>query len=399
MELQANKQAVFGPHLRLLGMAVLWGASWPAGRVIAQNMPPLAGACLRFVLAALVLLPWMYYAGGFAQLKNWSTQRWLGMVAAGATGVFGYAAFFLSGLQYLPAGKAALVITLNPVVTLALVALRLPETLSHRNPQALQPRALVGTWLHVLRNPTFWAFSLQTTATYGGLFTFLASSSFVYIDVLGLTRTMYGWVMASACVAYFGGTFVCRALLARFGRTPKADLHETLLTMGMEDGAQYLIREYALPLDRNGYLDVMREVIAQLYEKVELKPGVRDTLARLRAEGARMCVCTNTWSSQCRTVLTRLGIDEYFDFYIEARGAMSKSSPAPFMEALHRLGGTSPAGCAVCEDAIYAAQTAHDAGFYLVGIQDVSSAADAPALRRVCDQFLPDWTALDWAQV
>ena len=77
------------------------------------------------------------------------------------------------------------------------------------------------------------------------------------------------------------------ALLARFGRTPKADLHETLLTMGMEDGAQYLIREYALPLDRNGYLDVMREVIAALYEKVELKPGVRDTLARLRAEGAR----------------------------------------------------------------------------------------------------------------
>lgn len=97
-------------------------------------------------------------------------------------------------------------------------------------------------------------------------------------------------------------------------------------------------------------------------------------------------------------MLTRLGIDEYFDFYIEARGAMSKSSSAPFMEALHRLGGTDPAGCAVCEDALYAAQTAHDAGFYLVGIQDTTSAADAPALHRICDQFLPDWTALDWAQ-
>lgn len=134
------------------------------------------------------------------------------------------------------------------------------------------------------------------------------------------------------------------ALLARFGRTPKADLHETLLTMGMEDGAQYLIREYALPLDRNGYLDVMREVIAQLYEKVELKPGVRDTLARLRAEGARMCVCSNTWSSQCRTVLTRLGVDEYFDFYIEARGAMSKSSPAPLWRRCTALAARSPPG-------------------------------------------------------
>lgn len=126
------------------------------------------------------------------------------------------------------------------------------------------------------------------------------------------------------------------ALLARFGRTPKADLHETLLTMGMEDGAQYLIREYALPLDRNGYLDVMREVIAQLYEKVELKPGVRDTLARLRAEGARMCVCSNTWSSQCRTVLTRLGIDEYFDFYIEARGGYEQKQSRPL------YGGAAP---------------------------------------------------------
>ena len=155
------------------------------------------------------------------------------------------------------------------------------------------------------------------------------------------------------------------ALLRRYGRTPRGDLRATLLNMGMQEGAQYLIREYGLPLTEESYFSVMREVIAQLYEKVELKPGVRDTLARLRAEGARMCICSNTWSSQCRTVLTRLGIDEYFDFYIEARGAMSKSSPAPFMEALHRLGGTEPAGCAVCEDALYAAQTAHDAGFYL----------------------------------
>ena len=115
------------------------------------------------------------------------------------------------------------------------------------------------------------------------------------------------------------------ALLARYGRTPRADLHDTLLTMGMEDGARYLIATYDLPLDMDSYLAVMRQVIAQLYETVELKPGVRELLARLRAEGARMCICSNTWSDQCRTVLTRLGVDEYFDFYIEAKGARSKS--------------------------------------------------------------------------
>ena len=120
----------FSAHLRLIGMALLWGASWPAGRIIAQSMPPLAGACLRFVLAACVLLPWMYWAGGFQQLSQWSRQRWFGMLAAAATGVFGYAAFFLSGLQHLPAGKAALVITLNPVMTMLAAAWIFKERLN-----------------------------------------------------------------------------------------------------------------------------------------------------------------------------------------------------------------------------------------------------------------------------
>ena len=107
-------------HLRLLGMALLWGASWPAGRILALNMSPLAASGLRFVLAASLLLPWLYWSGGFPAIKKWPLKTWLGMLAAGATGVFGYAAFFLSGLQHLPAGKAALVITLNPVATLLL---------------------------------------------------------------------------------------------------------------------------------------------------------------------------------------------------------------------------------------------------------------------------------------
>ncbi|WP_027015488.1 DMT family transporter [Comamonas composti] len=113
-------QQQFGPHLRLLGMVLLWGASWPAGRVVAQNMPPLAAASLRFLLAAMVLLPWLYHRGGMRLLRQWSAGRWLGMAAAAACGVFGYAAFFLMGLQHLPAGKAALVISINPAVTLLL---------------------------------------------------------------------------------------------------------------------------------------------------------------------------------------------------------------------------------------------------------------------------------------
>lgn len=147
------------------------------------------------------------------------------------------------------------------------------------------------------------------------------------------------------------------------------------------------------------YNDVMWDVITKLYETVELKPGVRELLARLKAEGARMCICSNTWSAQCRTVLTRLGIDEYFDFYVEAQGALHKSRPDVFFQTLTRLGGTDPDRCVVCEDSLYAARTAHDAGFHVIGIADAASKSDEPALREVSDQFLTDWTELDWNKV
>ena len=55
------------------------------------------------------------------------------------------------------------------------------------------------------------------------------------------------------------------ALLRRYGRTPRADLRATLLNMGMQEGARYLIREYDLPLTEESYFAVMREVIAELY--------------------------------------------------------------------------------------------------------------------------------------
>ncbi|HZF86200.1 MAG TPA: multidrug effflux MFS transporter [Burkholderiaceae bacterium] len=103
------------------------------------------------------------------------------------------------------------------VATLALVALRFRESLPQPDMNALRPSAIVRTWGTVLRHPTFLTFSALTTAAYGLLFTFLASSSFVFLQVLGLSRTGYGLVMLWNSLAYIAGTFLCRHWLARHG--------------------------------------------------------------------------------------------------------------------------------------------------------------------------------------
>lgn len=112
---------------------------------------------------------------------------------------------------------ALLALSVFGAVCLALIALRFEETVPHKNPKALQLATLTHTWLGIVRNPTFLAFTALTTFAYSGLFTFLASSSFVFIRVLGLSTTQYGLVMFANSFIYLLGTFLCRRLLVRMG--------------------------------------------------------------------------------------------------------------------------------------------------------------------------------------
>ncbi|MGN6527689.1 MAG: DMT family transporter [Burkholderiaceae bacterium] len=120
-----------GVHARLVGMAALWGASWPCGRVLAQALPPLSAACWRYAIATLVLALWLRAARPGA-LRALSRRQWLGLAFAGALGVWGYATFFMLGLRHVPAGRAALVVAANPVLTTLVAAWWFRERLNAR---------------------------------------------------------------------------------------------------------------------------------------------------------------------------------------------------------------------------------------------------------------------------
>jgi drug/metabolite transporter (DMT)-like permease len=121
-------------HARLLGMALLWGASWPAGRTLALALPPLSGSAWRFTLAAALMLAWVRWRHG--AWPALSRRQWLGIAAAGAVGVAGYAVFFMAALRHVEASRAAVVVTTNPVFTTLLAAWLFKE--------ALNPRIAIG---------------------------------------------------------------------------------------------------------------------------------------------------------------------------------------------------------------------------------------------------------------
>lgn len=101
------------------------------------------------------------------------------------------------------------------IVTALLIYFFFEETLVQRNPNALQVKRLWFAAQHIIRDPTFQTYSALSTASFAGLFTFLATSSFVFTQSMGLSKTVYGLLMLSMSLSFIVGTFICRWLLLR----------------------------------------------------------------------------------------------------------------------------------------------------------------------------------------
>ncbi len=123
----------------------------------------------------------------------------------------------------------------------------------------------------------------------------------------------------------------------------------------------------------NSVYEHMREHYANT---IILKEGVIEALKEARRQGIKCCIASATARNVSQPFLERSGLMEYMEFYIDCFeiGAF-KNKPDIYLAAAERLGATV-SECAVFEDAEYCAKTAHDAGFYVVGVYDRQSASE-----------------------
>ncbi len=102
------------------------------------------------------------------------------------------------------------------IITIVL-AKHFVETNPYKNPRALSLSVLTGNWVFIAKTPTFWAYTALSIAAYSALFTFLAGSSFVFLEILKISKLELGATMLAISIAYIGGTFLCRRLIVRWG--------------------------------------------------------------------------------------------------------------------------------------------------------------------------------------
>jgi drug/metabolite transporter (DMT)-like permease len=115
-------------YVKLLLTAFFWGGTFVAGRAVTKDVGPLSIAFLRFALASILLLILTWRAEKRLPLP--ARDQIIPLVLLGLIGVFAYNAFFFNALKLIHAGRAAVIIALNPVFIALLAAYFFRDRLS-----------------------------------------------------------------------------------------------------------------------------------------------------------------------------------------------------------------------------------------------------------------------------
>jgi len=115
-------------YIKLLLTAVCWGGTFIAGKNLAQDVGPLTGAFLRFLVACVFLTALTLRQEKKLVLPG--RNNLLMLFLMGLTGIFLYNFFFLKGLKLIEAGRASIIVATNPIFIALMSAVFFRERLN-----------------------------------------------------------------------------------------------------------------------------------------------------------------------------------------------------------------------------------------------------------------------------
>jgi drug/metabolite transporter (DMT)-like permease len=180
---------------RLVAVPAIWGGTFVGGKIVVATLTPLMGSFARYVVACAALLVAAFVLEG--GLPRLSGRQWAATFVLGLFGVFCYNLFFMGALAKLPASRAALIIALNPAITIAISAVVFKERLRARRWVGVAV-ALLGVAI-VVSKGSLAVFSSGGLGM-GELFMFAAVTSWALYTVIG--RRVLGGLSPLAATNY-----------------------------------------------------------------------------------------------------------------------------------------------------------------------------------------------------
>ena len=92
----------------------------------------------------------------------------------------------------------------------------LPKTRQPDHSISLRPKSILSNFAMVMRNPQFYTYALSGGIAFSGLFTYVAGSPLLFMDIFDVSEKTYGWIFAFMSVSFIGSSQLNSVLLRQF---------------------------------------------------------------------------------------------------------------------------------------------------------------------------------------
>ena len=156
---------------------------------------------------------------------------------------------------------------------------------------------------------------------------------------------------------------------------------------------KYLKDNYGLNFSLKEIEQGLLSIIEGFYRnEVKLKPGVKNFLESMKQKNIPMVIATSGDRDLLNSALIRNGISGYFDAVFTCSELETSKHEAKIFMACSEALGLDPENIAVFDDALYAIETAKNAGFITFGVEDPSAKLNKNEIKRISDYYITDFT-------
>lgn len=102
------------------------------------------------------------------------------------------------------------------IAILIAAQLGLPNSYKPDTTISLKPKPIISNFLKVLKEPQFYTYAFTGSIAFSGLFTYVAASPIVFMDIYHVDAKTYGWIFAFMSVSFIGSSQLNSVLLKKF---------------------------------------------------------------------------------------------------------------------------------------------------------------------------------------
>ncbi|MCG9793584.1 multidrug effflux MFS transporter [Flavobacterium algicola] len=107
----------------------------------------------------------------------------------------------------------------------------LPTTYTPDESISLKPKPILKNFWTVLREPQFYTYAFTGAISFSGLFTYVAASPIVFMDIFAVDAKTYGWIFAFMSCSFIGASQLNSVLLRKY--TSEQMIFSALLTQSV----------------------------------------------------------------------------------------------------------------------------------------------------------------------